>query len=299
MKNIYLISINIFLIIIIYYFINNFIKNFIKKNNVEYFSNNYIENDIYDKEFVDFYEIIYRDYKDIDYDYKIIENKILKNYKNNDIKILIGGSGVGKNCKKFKEKYDNIVGIDNSESMILFSKKTYPNIKFIKGNLIQKNTFEKNNYDIILLDERTLYYNELFNQEKIINNCFYWLKENSYLIVPIYDPNELQLASRYYSSNYIDDKGYTHGFTYLNDFNHNCYYIKDKENNNEHNFYDKIVLNDGKYRIKKTKLYIYNKEKTYDIILKNGFKQIYIEPIHIQILGGYELAIFKKSNDKL
>ena len=299
MKNIYLISINIFLIIIIYYFINNFIKNFIKKNNVEYFSNNYIENDIYDKEFVDFYEIIYRDYKDIDYDYKIIENKILKNYKNNDIKILIGGSGVGKNCKKFKEKYDNIVGIDNSESMILFSKKTYPNIKFIKGNLIQKNIFEKNNYDIILLDERTLYYNELFNQEKIINNCFYWLKENSYLIVPIYDPNELQLASRYYSSNYIDDKGYTHGFTYLNDFNHNCYYIKDKENNNEHNFYDKIVLNDGKYRIKKTKLYIYNKEKTYDIILKSGFKQIYIEPIHIQILGGYELAIFKKSNDKL
>jgi len=294
MKNIYFFFINIFFIIIIYYFINNFINKFIKTNNIEYFSNNYIENDIYDKEFVNFYEIIYRDYTDIDYDYKIIENKILKNYKNKDIKILIGGSGVGKNCKKFKEKYDNIVGIDNSENMILFSKKTYPNIKFIKGNLTKKNTFEKNNYDIILLDERTLYYNELINQEKIIKNCFFWLKENSYLIVPIYDPTELQLASRYYSSNYIDDKGYTHGFTYLNDFNHNCYYIKDTENNHEHYFYDKIVLNDGKYRIKKTKFYIYNKEKTYDIILKSGFEQIHIEPIHIQILGGYELAIFKK-----
>ena len=135
-------------------------------------------------------------------------------------------------------------------------------------------------------------------QKNIIQNCYLWLNNDGYLIVPIYDKDELQVASRYYSSNYMDDKGNKHGFTYLNDFSHNCYYIKENIENIEYNFYDKIVLKDGKNRVKKTKLYIPNKENIYDLILKNGFEKIYIEPIHLQILGGYELALFKKKNIK-
>jgi hypothetical protein len=279
----------IIIIIIIYIYINNLLKT----NNFENFMNE--DDDIYDKEFVELYEIIYRDYTDIDYDYNIINNKILSKLINNDIKIAIAGSGVGKQCKKYKEKYDNVVGIDNSENMILYSKRKYPNIKFIKNNLLNQNSLEKNYYGLIILDERTLFYNNIKQQEYLIQNCFNWLVEGAFLVVPIYIPEELQVASRYYSSNYIDDKGNTHGFTYLNDFTHNCYYIKDK--NNIYNFYDKIVLKDGNKRIKKTKLYIESKEKTYDLILKNGFEIIYIEPVHIQILGGYELAIFRKKKE--
>ena len=279
----------IIIIIIIYIYINNLLKT----NNFENFMNE--DDDIYDKEFVELYEIIYRDYTDIDYDYNIINNKILSKLINNDIKIAIAGSGVGKQCKKYKEKYDNVVGIDNSENMILYSKRKYPNIKFIKNNLLNQNSLEKNYYGLIILDERTLFYNNIKQQEYLIQNCFNWLVEGGFLVVPIYIPEELQVASRYYSSNYIDDKGNTHGFTYLNDFTHNCYYIKDK--NNIYNFYDKIVLKDGNKRIKKTKLYIESKEKTYDLILKNGFEIIYVEPVHIQILGGYELAIFRKKKE--
>ena len=44
--------------------------------------------------------------------------------------------------------------------------------------------------------------------------------------------------------------------------------INDEKDNNIYNFYDKIVLKDGNKRIKKTKLYIQSKEKTYDLILK-------------------------------
>jgi ubiquinone/menaquinone biosynthesis C-methylase UbiE len=298
MKDIFKLCIFIITIIIIYIYVNNNINNY--KNNIENFMNeNFMneENDIYDKEFVELYEIIYRDYTDIDYDYNIINNKILSKLTNNDIKIAIAGSGVGKMCKKFKEKYDNVVGIDNSENMILYSKRTYPNIKFIKSNLLNQNSLNKNEYGLIVLDERTLFYNKIKSQEYLIQNCFNWLMPGGFLVVPIYDPEELQVASRYYSSNYIDDKGNTHGFTYLNDFTHNCYYIKDGKDNNTYNFYDKIVLKDGSKRIKKTKLYIQPKEKTYDLILKNGFEQIYIEPVHLQILGGYELAIFRKKKE--
>jgi hypothetical protein len=293
MKDIFKICIFIIVIIIIYIYTNNLLQN----NKIENFMNE--NDDIYDKEFVELYEIIYRDYTDIDYDYNIINNKILSKLTNNDIKILIAGSGVGKQCKKFKEKYDNVVGIDNSENMILYSKRKYPNIKFIKNNLLNQKSLEKNEYGLIVLDERTLFYNNVKKQEYLIQNCFNWLVEGGFLVVPIYIPEELQVASRYYSSNYIDDKGNTHGFTYLNDFTHNCYYIKDEQNNIVYNFYDKIVLKDGNKRVKKTKLYIQSKEKTYDLILRNGFEIIYIEPVHLQILGGYELAIFRKKKENI
>jgi hypothetical protein len=291
MKDIFKICIFIIIIIIIYVYINNLLKT----NKIENFTND--NDDLYDKEFVELYEIIYRDYTDIDYDYNIINNKILSKLTNNDIKIAIAGSGVGKQCKKYKEKYDNVIGIDNSENMILYSKRKYPNIKFIKNNLSSQNSLGKNEYGLIILDERTLFYNNIKKQEYIIQNCFNWLMTGGFLVIPIYIPEELQVASRYYSSNYIDDKGNTHGFTYLNDFTHNCYYIKDEKDDNIYNFYDKIVLKDGNKRIKKTKLYIQSKEKTYDLILKNGFETVYIEPVHLQILGGYELAIFRKKKE--
>lgn len=291
MKDIIKICIFIIIIIIIYVYINNLLK----RNKIENFTND--NDDLYDKEFVELYEIIYRDYTDIDYDYNIINNKILSKLTNNDIKIAIAGSGVGKQCKKYKEKYDNVIGIDNSENMILYSKRKYPNIKFIKNNLSSQNSLGKNEYGLIIFDERTLFYNNIKKQEYIIQNCFNWLITGGFLVVPVYIPEELQVASRYYSSNYIDDKGNTHGFTYLNDFTHNCYYIKDEKDNKIYNFYDKIVLKDGNKRIKKTKLYIQSKEKTYDLILKNGFETVYIEPVHLQILGGYELAIFRKKKE--
>ena len=62
--------------------------------------------EIYDKEFVDFYEIIYRDYSDIDHDLKLVSSKIFNSNNNpnleiKDINILVAGSGVGKLCNKF------------------------------------------------------------------------------------------------------------------------------------------------------------------------------------------------------
>jgi SAM-dependent methyltransferase len=251
--------------------------------------------EIYDNEFINLYEIIYRDYTDIDYDYKIVKSKCFSD-KDSDknTSILIAGCGVGKLCKKFKENYNNVIGLDISELMLNKAQSFYPNIKFTRGNLIKNNIFDKNKFSHIYIDERTLYYNKLDDQNTIIFNCMTWLKEDGYLIVQIYDPEKLQLASRYYSSKYIDNKGNIHGFTYLNDFSHDCYYIRDELNKEYFDYYDKIVFDTGEKRIKKTPFYIQSKENTYDIILKNGFDLIYIEKLRIQIVGGYDLAIFKK-----
>lgn len=271
-----------------------------KKNSIEKFEDMFEDHEnyeeIYDTEFVNLYEIIYRDFSDIDYDTDIVYKKIVDNIKNkNDINFLICGCGVGKLCKKIKEKHKNVIGVDISENMLKKAQSLYPNIKFIRGNIVKPNIFAKNTFSHIYIEERTLYYNKKENIENIIRNSFTWLKDGGFLIVQIYDPQKLQLACRYYTAKYIDNKGNVHGFTYLNSFSHDCYYLKDEENKEIFNYYDKIVLEDnGNKRIKKTTFYIPPKEVVYDIILNNGFEIFYIEKIRLQIVGGYELAIFRK-----
>ncbi len=282
----------ILLIVLLYTILLYFRRNIILENFEDKFEQFEKYNEIYDEEFVDLYEIIYRDYSDIDYDLKIIYSKCFNN--NNNINIMVAGCGVGKMCKKIKEKYDNVIGVDISENMLSKAQMLNPSIKFIRGNLIKQNIFNKNTFSHIIIDERTLYYNKPDEIPKIINNCMVWLKEYGYLVVPVYDQNDLQLACRYYTSKYIDNKGNVHGFTYLNDFSHDCYYLRDEENKDLFNYYDKIILDTGNKRIKKTEFYILPKEKIFDIILKNGFDLIYIEKNRIQIVGGYNLAIFKK-----
>ena len=208
-----------------YYRVSQTIENF--EDKFETFEKH---DEIYDDEFVNLYEIIYRDFTDIEYDYNIVTSKcftddnIDNNTNNNDIKIMIAGCGVGKLCKKFKDQYNNVYGLDVSELMLNKAQSLYPNIKFIRGNLIKKNIFDNNTFTHIYIDERTLFYNKKNDIKSIISNSMYWLKDDGFLIVPIYNPDRLQLACRYYTSKYIDNKGYVHGFTYLNDFSHDCYY---------------------------------------------------------------------------
>jgi ubiquinone/menaquinone biosynthesis C-methylase UbiE len=283
----------VILYIIYYFYYKKYIENFEDR-----FGDHEKFDEIYDDEFVNLYEIIYRDFSDIDYDLGIIYSKTLTNeFKNNEkVNFLVCGCGVGKLCKKIKEKFKNVIGVDISENMLRKAQLLYPNVKFVRGNLVNLNIFKRSEYSHIYIDERTLHYNDYDKMKNIIKNIFFWLKDDGYLIVPIYDVNNLNPASRYYSSKYMDDKGNFHGFTYLNDFSHDCYYIKDDENSDIYNYYDKIILDTGEKRIKKTQFYFYNKEKIYDLILDSGFEivSISLEKEKIQVVGTYELAIFKR-----
>ena len=290
-KKIFVLFLFLLILYIIYYFYKKeYIENFEDK-----FNDHEKYEEIYDDEFVNLYEIIYRDFTDIDHDLKIVYSKTLGEVKNSEhVNFLVCGCGVGKLCKKIKEKFKNVIGVDISENMLKKGQYVYPNVKFVRGNICRHNIFKAKEFTHIYIDERTLYYNKYNGIEDIIKNTCHWLKDDGYLIVPIYDHDSLNPASRYYSSQYMDDKGNFHGFTYLNDFSHDCYYIK--ENDDIYSYYDKIILDTGDKRIKKTTFYIYSKEKIYDIILNNGFELIYIniEKTKVQIVGTYELAIFKK-----
>ncbi len=274
--------------------------------------------DFYDKEFVDIYETVYRDLTDSKNVVKVMKNKCIDNIKDkNLIKILVGGCGVNKTGSLLKKDYDNVICVDISENMLLKAQKLYPECKYIHGDLRNPKLFNKGEFSHILLDERTLYYHSNEDMIKIIENCNKWLANQGFLILPIYNSKKFLLGSRFYSTHYLDNKNNLHGFTYLNDFSHDCYYIplleddnldnSDKidsdniKNQNWFSYYDKILLDNGKKRIKKTKFYIPEQNEIYTILLRRFFKIFYKDEFKegTQIVGSYETVIFRKEKNKM
>ncbi len=274
---------------------------------IEYVLNEYNEkyDDIFDKEYVDLYDIAYHDFHDIQRDNKVILKHLPKRMiQDKEIKIAIGGCGVGKVPKSWKELgYKSVVGIDFSKHMLRKAESLYPNIEFIRGNLVDPKIILPGSIDLYMIDERTLFMNHNKDMEKMIQNANQWLTKDGILVVPIYDKSKLQLAARYYSTTYIDHLGLVHGFTYLDHFSHDCWYVPDLGEDAQGGekseiltlYFDKFTMKEsGKKRIKTTMYYFLPKNEVYDIILENGFEKIHIEPVCTQIVGGYELAIFKK-----
>ena len=289
----------ILIFLFLYYLYNLYDRaSFIVENFEDMYGQNEEYKDTYDKEFVNFYDIIYKDEKNEQEILKYI-NKELKDF--NDPSILVIGCGRGSLLEKIKKKYKNTQGLDKSENMLKKCQENHPYIKTIKADISREKLFENGKYDLILFDEDTLYQNNKKKMEKIIKNIKPYLSKEGILFMPIYEEKELDPSPRYYTTNYYDNEKNKHGFTYINNFAHNCYYIKKENEKNGFNYdyYDKIVLKDGKSRIKKIQLYIPEKENHYEIFLTNGYslKKIYQLDDFSDI--NYEVAIFKKGINKI
>jgi hypothetical protein len=265
--------------------------------------------DIYDSQFADIYELIYRDLTDVKILGETMRKKTLDNLADvSDVNIMVGGCGVNKLGSYLKKTYNNVICVDNSANMLMKAQKIHPECKYIHGDLREKGLFKKGEFSHIVLDERLLNHHSKNEMEKIIENCNYWLAEQGFLITPIYHNGKLGVASRYYSTNYLDDKGNLHGFTYFNDFSHDCYYIKDeamkatdKVDNNKYSYFDKIILDNGQKRIKKTDFYFYPKEDMYSMIVRKYFKLFYTEEYvpGKQVIAGYDVGVFRKERSKM
>lgn len=272
---------------------------------VENFEDKYNSNekykDIYDKEFVDFYDIIYNEPSNNNEILNIVKEQLT----NKDSSILIVGSNTGHLLKVLKKEYKNIQGLDKSELMLKKSHINYPYIKTNKGDIQKKNLFKNNTFDLILFESKTLNQNNKDSILNILKECNNYLNKNGLLMIPVYDNNKLNPRPKYYTTNYLDNKNNIHGFTYLNDFSHDCYYIKKPEENNKddlfnYDYFDKIVLKTNEHRIKKTPLFIPSKEDYYDKVVQAGFEinKIY-ELDNVKISIEFEMAVFKKINTKM
>jgi hypothetical protein len=300
MEKYYLILILI-LLCILFYIYQLFTKSIALVENFEdkYNPNEKYE-DIYDKEFVDFYDIIYNEPS---YHQEIL-NILNEQIPNKESNILIVGSNTGHLLKNIKKEYKNVQGLDKSELMLKKSHLNYPYIKTNKGDIQKGNLFNRNSFNLILFESKTLNQNNKKVINSILKHCHLYLKKNGLLMIPVYDNNKLNPRPKYYTTNYLDKKNNIHGFTYLNDFSHDAYYIKNLDENKDdvfnYDYFDKIVLKTNQHRIKKTPLFIPSKEEYYDKIVESGFeiKKIY-ELDNVNVSIEYEMAVFKKMNTEM
>lgn len=289
----------ILIFLFIYYLYNLYDRaSFIVENFEDMYGQNEEYKDSFDKEFVDFYDIIYRDDKNEQEIIKYV-NQNLKEV--NDPNILVVGCGRGELLGKLKKIYKNVKGLDKSENMLKKCQENHPYIKTIKADISREKLFDNNIFDMILFDEDTLNQNSKISIEKIIKNIRPYLKKTGILFIPMYEEKDLSPNPRYYTTNYYDNEKNKHGFTYINNFSHNCYYIKSKNEKAQYNYnyFDKIVLKDGKSRIKKTRLYIPQKETQYELFLNNGYSVKKIYQLNDFSDVNYEVAIFRKGINKI
>ena len=224
-----------------------------------------------------------------------IKNKIMKasNKNQNDsknIKILDAGCNVGRHYQHLS-KYYPVVGIENSAELLKYATIRNPAGKFIEKDLADNTIFKPEEFTDIICLLDSFYHNDANKMNKILENFYFWLKPNGNLYIHIFDRSTMDPAPREYTQYYKDKNGIKHGLTYFNKFTHDAYW---KENDKDTMTYvETIVLEDGRKKIKETKLEIpADKTKIINKIIKHGFKLIGIEQLKGE--SGLDLYVFQK-----
>ena len=269
---------------------------FIRKNNIEQFEDRYnISHDIYDKQYVDIYDIVWIDKNMIEFIAKQLDDILFKNYKSDDkIKILDCGCGIGYYNNLFANLGYESIGIDKSKNMLRKSTIFFPKDTRILGDIINYELFKEKEFSHIYIGNYVLNQNSHKNINKIIKNCYYWLRNDGYLIVDIKDIDKLDYFPAKYSQYYIDNKGNKHSFTYYKNFLYDRFFLKDKEDDT-YLLYEKIILSDNRERIIVNKQIIPKRDILIKLIETNGFKyEGIIEDDNYKNGNGFDIVIFKK-----
>ena len=213
--------------------------------------------EIYDDFYANIYDfLVFNEVKN-DYEVGIILNQSVPNTKS---VILDIGSGTGHHVAKLAENKNlEVIGLDNSPSMIKKAKENYPNLNFKQADVLNKDNFNNNTFTHIMCLYFTLYY--IDNKEAFFNNCMDWLMPGGCLIVhlvdrykfdPILPPgNPLYIVSpqKYAKERITKTKVNFNEFIYNADF-------KLHDSTDRAIFDEKFKFNDGKVRKQEHILYM-------------------------------------------
>lgn len=167
-------------ILIIIQFMSMFMIN---QDNNEHFADMPVEynKNVYDNFYAKIYDELFYSEPKITYE----SNLIKKNIKKMD-QVLDIGCGTGQHLSKLK-KY-NIIGLDNSDSMLQIAKEKSPKTRFIKGNFKNKELFGFQQFDTIMVMYFVIYYQK--DITKLLDNCYKWLKRGGQLIIHLVNPEK-------------------------------------------------------------------------------------------------------------
>lgn len=102
------------------------------------------------------------------------------------------GSGTGFAVKELEDLGYNAFGVDQSETMISYSEKKYPNSNYKCGDVKEPMLFERNSFTHVLCLYYTIY--QFKDKNTFFSNCYYWLQPGGYLIIHLVDPDKFDMA---------------------------------------------------------------------------------------------------------
>lgn len=139
--------------------------------------------------FDDFYVSIYDElfYRELSNQYEVgsIENIIKPTTESN---MLILGSGTGHIANEFHKQGVNVIGMDESLSMVKYAKEEYPELKFIQGSPMKSMAFQPEQFtQIVCLNMNYYYYKD---KTSFLQNVYNWLKPGGFFVVQLVDKNK-------------------------------------------------------------------------------------------------------------
>ena len=252
---------------------------------------------IYDDFYADIYDyLVFNSLKDT---YEI--KQILKQTKPTSTSTILDvGCGTGHHVGMLSAKELNVIGVDNSQSMVAKAKENYPNSKFKLGDVLNADLFENSGFTHILCLYFTIYY--LPDKRIFFENCMNWLKPGGYLLLhlvdreqfdPILPPgNPLLFVSpqRYAKKRITNTKVVFSDFIYHADFQLD-------NGKNEAIFIEKFKnKNDGKVRKHEHVLYMEDTSEILQQAQSAGFiVQSQIDLVHCQYEYQYLYILVKPS----
>lgn len=164
--------------------------------------------------------------------------------KENDCVLdIASGTGYGSKLIATETKAKEVTGADIAPQAVNFANNlnTYPNLKYLVANALQKDSFKKDAFDKIISFE-TLEHVPEKNMMQMLQNFYFWLQKKGKLICST--PNELanpyiidnkvtnEYHYKHYTSTEIIHALKTVGFTNIKTFyQFNGYFLEHDETN--------------------------------------------------------------------
>jgi trans-aconitate methyltransferase len=137
---------------------------------------------VYDDFYANVYDHLTYDQIKNDYEIGIVINTT---FANEASVIADIGCGTGHQVNDLHAQNLQVIGIDESPSMIQKAKENYPNLQFKVGSGLDGTLFQPSSLTHVLCLYYTVYY--MKNKHEFFSNCMEWLMPGGYFIVHLVD----------------------------------------------------------------------------------------------------------------
>lgn len=227
-----------------------------------------------------------------------IKDEMLSKGNQEDIKVLVVGSGTGHHVNAFVQAGYKCTGMDASPAMISAAKTKYPDLEFIEADMMKGENWGPATFSHAFLPYFTIYYAQ--NKDALFKNLATWIRPggglclhlvNKYKFDPILEsasPFPAFSLQRYVTSRITQSDVSFDRFTYNGNFELNA------TDNNIAVFRETFKFKNGAVRVQEHHLFMPPIAKIIEMAERAGFKMLKIVDM---IMIGYEyqyLVYFSK-----